>query len=163
MDMWTSVIFPYLNFFLFLGLAVYFFRKPGREAARKKRADFERLMGEAKAARDEAEARLNALKRREAELDREIAEIKAVSTEASQAEARKIINDAEQLAAHLRHEAQRIAAAEVEKARSSLRSEIVDAVREGVTQRIKTELNPDAQLKIVRNRIGELKNIRAEG
>lgn len=157
--MLMGVILPYVNFFLFLGAAVFFFRKMAVGAAQKKRTEFEKLMAEARAARDAAEQRLEELKRRQAGLDKEIAEIMSISKSSGEVEAAKIQSDAERLSQHLRDEARRIAETEVEKARQELRREIVDAVRESVTKKIKSELNNDSQLKLVKNKIGELRNI----
>jgi F0F1-type ATP synthase membrane subunit b/b' len=162
-DMLKGVILPYANFFIFLGLAVYFFRKPARAAAAKKKADFDRLLAESQAVRDAALAKLAEFTRRHASLDREIEELRSISKQTATAEAVKIIADAERLAEHLKIEARRIAGAEVDKARAELRREIVDAVRASVTTKIRTELKADAHLMLVRQRIGELKNLQAEG
>lgn len=162
-DPWMGIIFPYVNFAIFLAAAIYFFRKPARAAAAKKRAAYEQLLAESKAAYDEAAQKLAEIKARQAGLDREIADLKSSAKAAADMEAAKIVSDAERLAEHLRQEARRIAQAEVEKARATLRQEIVDAVRESVTKKLKTELTGEAQLSLVKNRIGELKNIRAEG
>ena len=162
-DLFRGIILPYFNFAVFLGLAVFFFRKMAVNAAAKQRQDFEKLMNEARAARDAAVARLDELKKREAGLDKEIADIVAISKASADVEAQKIVADAERLAALLRDEARRIAHTEVEKARAALRGEIVEAVREGVTKRLKSEMNPESQLKLVKRQIGELKTIQVEG
>lgn len=163
LDMFRGVILPYFNFFVFLGLAIFFFRKMVVSAAAKQRADFEKQMSEARAARDAALARLEELKRRQTGLENEIAEVMAMSKGAADVDAAKIASDAERLASHLREEAKRIATAEIEKARTAMRREIVDAVRAAVTTKLKTELNPETQLKLVKKQIGELKTIQAEG
>ncbi len=162
-DTMMGIVFPYINFAIFLAAAIFFFRKPARAAAAKKRETYERLLAESKAAHDEAAAKLAEIKERHANLEKEIADLKATAKVAADMEATKIVSDAERLADHLRQEAGRIARAEVEKARAALRQEIVDSVRENVTTKLKSELNSDAHLSLVKNRIGELKNIRAEG
>ncbi len=162
-DMLMGVILPYVNFFMFLAMAIYFFRKPAREAATKKRDAYERILNESKAARDDALARLEELKKRQTGLDSEIAEIKSASKASADLDAAKIVSDAESLAKHLREEARRVADAEVSKARATLREEIVAAVRQSVTEKLKSELSGETQLSLVKSRIGELKTIRAEG
>lgn len=162
-DMLMGVILPYANFAIFLGLAIYFFRKPAKAAAAKKREAYEKLLAESKAAHDEAQKRLQEMKQRQAGLDKEIQEIKATAKVAADMEAAKIVGDAERLAEHLRQEARRVAQAEVDKARATLRQEIVESVRENVTKKLKAELTGEAQASLVRSRIGELKSIRAEG
>ena len=164
-DVFRGIILPYFNFFVFVGLAIFFFRKMAVGAAAKQKTDFEKLMNESRAARDAAVARLDELKRREAGLDKEIAEILSMSKAAADVDAAKIVSDAERLAAHLKEEAKRIAQAEVEKARTTLRREIVDAVTDAVAKKLKAEMNPESQLKLVKRNItqlGELKTFQAE-
>lgn len=162
-DPWLGIIFPYINFAIFLAAAIFFFRKPARAAAAKKREAYEKLLAESKAAHEQAAKKLAEIQARHAGLDREIADLKATAKTTADMEASKIIGDAERVAEHLRNEAKRIAAAEVERARAALRQEIVESVRDAVTQKLKTELNTEAHLSLVKNRIGELKTIRAEG
>lgn len=163
LDVFRGIVLPYFNFFVFLGAAIYFFRKMVVKAAAKQRTDFEAQMNEARQARDAAIARLDELKQRQTGLDKEIAEIMAMSKGAADVDARKILSDAERLATHLRDEAKRVAAAEVDKARATMRREIVEAVRQAVTTKLKSELTADAQLRLVKKQIGELKTIQAEG
>lgn len=162
-DPLMGIILPYANLILFLVLLVYFMRKPAAAAAASAREDYQRLLREATAARDEAHARLSDLKARQAQLDQEIAEIKSMSRGAAEMEAAKIVEDAQRLSAHLKEEARRIADTEVANAKAELRSEIVRAVREGVVQRLVTEVKPDAHLSLVRKQINELQTIQTEG
>ncbi len=162
-DPLMGIILPYANFAIFLALAIYFFRKPAIAAAAKKREAYEKLLAESKAAHDEAAQKLAEIKARQSGLDKEIADLKDTAKVAAEMEAQKIVSDAQRLAEHFRQEARRIAQAEVDGARAVLRQEIVDSVRENVTTKLKSELNNDAHLSLVKNRIGELKNIRAEG
>ena len=163
LDPLMGVILPYANFFIFLGLAIYFFRKPAREAAAKKRNEFLRVMNEAKKSYDDANDKLTQLKKRQANLDAEIADLKKTSDLSAKTESEKIISDSTRLASHLREEAKRIAAAELSKAKATLRQEIVAAVSANVTQKITKEVTKDKHLEIVRRNISELKTIKAEG
>jgi F0F1-type ATP synthase membrane subunit b/b' len=163
LDPLMGVILPYANFFIFLGLAIYFFRKPAREGAAKKRTEFLRVMNEAKKSYDDANEKLNQLKNRQANLESEIADLKKTSDLSAKTEADRIISDSERLASHLREEAKRIAAAELSKAKAELRHEIVSAVSSNVTQKITKEVTKDKHLEIVRRNISELKTIKAEG
>jgi F-type H+-transporting ATPase subunit b len=162
-DPWMGIIFPYINFSIFLALLIYFARKPAAEAARKRREDFERLMAEATKAKEVAEERLRELTARQAQLDAEVKEIQTTSRVAAEAEAAKIVADAERLAVHFKAEARRIAEAEVLRARQELRQEIVAAVKDSVTQKIKSELTPEAQLTLVKRQVGELRSVKTEG
>jgi F0F1-type ATP synthase membrane subunit b/b' len=163
LDPLMGVILPYTNFLIFLGLAIYFFRKPAREGAAKKRTEFLRVMNEAKKSYDDANEKLNQLKNRQANLETEIADLKKTSDLSAKTEADRIISDSERLANHLREEAKRIAAAELSKAKAELRQEIVSAVSSNVKQKITKEVTKDKHLEIVRRNISELKTIKAEG
>ncbi|MCX6104753.1 MAG: hypothetical protein NTY08_02860 [Proteobacteria bacterium] len=161
-DVLMGVILPYANFAIFLGLAIYFFRKPAAAAAKKRREQYSKLVAEATAARDAAVSKLNELKNREESLADELASIKADSRESAEQEASKIVADAERLATHLRAEAGRIAAAEVAKARAELRKEIVDTVTASVKEKLVRELSVDTQLVLARKKIDELKHVGAD-
>ncbi len=162
-DMLMEVILPYANFFLFLAAAIYFFRKPAKNAALKRRQDFEKILAEASAARAAAEARLQELQARMSRLDAEIADIKSMSKQAGELEAKRIVQDAERLSTHLKEEAKRVAAAEVENARKALRNEIVAAVSTTVSGKIRSDLTPERQISLVKRQVGELQHIKAEG
>lgn len=162
-DPLMGIILPYANFFIFLGLAIYFFRKPAREAAAKKRDDYARLVNEAKKANEAAQAKLADLARREAQLDTEIKEIQNLAKISAEAEAQKITEDAERVALHLKAEARRIAEAEVEKAKAVLRDEILKSVREGVVNKVKTDMTADAQKALTQRRIADLQSIPSQG
>ncbi len=162
-DVLMGIILPYANFAIFLGLAIFFFRKPAAAAARKRREQFEKLMAEATSARDQAISKLNELKQREKSIENELEAIKSASLASAEQEAAKIIADAEKLATHLRTEASRIAAAEVAKARSELRREIVDTVTASVRDKLKSDLSTEAQTRIVGQKIDELKHVSAQG
>lgn len=161
-DPWMGIIFPYANFAIFIAAAIYFFKKPLKTAANKKREDFEKLAAEAQAARAAAEAKLAELQLRQSALVKEISDMLAVSKQTSEAEAVKIVADAEHIAANLREEAKRVAAAEVEKARHLLRSEVVHAVHNSVVARIRNDVTSDQQRSLVHRRIDELKTLHTE-
>ncbi len=157
--MLMGVILPYANFFIFLGLAIYFFRKPAREAAAKKKNDYDRLVNEAKRANDEAQARLAELTKRYERLDSELKEIKELAKSSADTDAAKIVADAERLAEHLKLEAKRIAEAEVENARGALRDEILQQVRGAVVAKIKTELSAASHQDLIKRRVADLTKI----
>jgi F0F1-type ATP synthase membrane subunit b/b' len=161
-DPWLGFWFPYINFIVFALLAYKFFKKPALAAPRKKREEFEKIMREATRARDEAQAKLDELDKRKAQIDSEIADMRSMAKQSAEDEAAKIVADAEQLATHLKTEAKRIADAEVVKARQTLQKEIVEAVRNNVVERVKAEMDSTAHLSMVKNQIGGLKGLAAE-
>ena len=162
-DPLMGIILPYANFAIFLGLAIYFFRKPAAAAAAKKRNEYTRLVNEAKKANDEAQARLAELTRRQLQLDTEIKEIQGLAKMTADTESQKIMEDATRIAAHLKAEAKRIASAEVEKAKATLRDEIIQSVRASVVDKVKTDLTTDGQKSLTERRIADLKSIPTQG
>lgn len=163
LNMLMGVILPYANFFIFLGLAIFFFKKPARDGALKKRTEFLRVMTEAKKSFDEANNSLIELKLRQKNLNDEISEVKKISEVAAENEAARIATETERLVSHLKVEAKRIAAAEVQKAKASIRRDIVVAVCGNVKEKILREVSSEKHLEIVRKNLSELKSIRAEG
>lgn len=162
-DPLMGIILPYVNFAIFIALLIYFARRPAASAARKRREDFESLMAEATKAKEAAELRLKQLTEKQAQLDTEIKDILSSTKAAADLEAAKILSDAERLAEHLKAEARRIAEAEVLRASHELRQEIVMAVKENVTKKIKNEMTADAQLALAKRQITELRSVRTEG
>lgn len=162
-DPLMGIILPYANFFIFLGLAIYFFRKPAAAAAAKKRDEYVRLVNEAKKANDAAQARLAELTRRQAQLDSEVRDIQSLAKMTADTESQKILDDANRVAVHLKAEAKRIAAAEVEKAKAELRDEIMRSVRASVVEKVRAELTADGQKSLVQRRIADLKSIPSQG
>ncbi len=156
-----GIFAPYFNFVLFLGLAFYFFKKPARAAATKKREDFKALMAEAQKAKLDADAKLAELDARMKNLDAEVAEVKSFATDTANAEAAKILADAERLSLHLKEEAKRVAAAEIDSARATLREEIVNAVAESVAAKAKTDLDNAGHKALLGKRIKDLSGLDA--
>ena len=161
-DTFVGIIAPFTNFIIFLVLAFIFFRKPAAAAATKKREEFQKVLEEAQKTKRDAETQLAQLNDRMAQLDAELASIRANAKITADAEAAQIVADAERLAGHLRDEARRIADAEVDKARATLRNEIIAAVKENVTNRARAELDKNSHLELVKKRIGGLASMRAD-
>lgn len=128
-DWLKGFIFPYINFALFLFLAVKLFKKPivGALGARKKL--FQDLIEEAAKAKKEAEETNRVLNSRLAGLDAEIKNKIDQARELANAEARLIVAKAEELAQRITLESKRIAEAEIAAANARLKSEIINQVK----------------------------------
>ena len=136
---------PYTNFIIFLSLAVYFLRKPLIAMAQKRRNDYLAAFKSATEAKELAEAKLAELDKRLSGLDQEMELIKSQSIADAKRESDKILAAANQLANHLKQEASRIAEAEVNKARTKLRTEILEQVQKNVQTKIKSEFTEEKQ------------------
>ncbi|SME91148.1 ATP synthase F0 subunit B [Pseudobacteriovorax antillogorgiicola] len=151
-----GAVIPYANLAIFLFLAVKVFKGPLMGALSGRKDEYVSQLKEANRAKEEAEAKHRDLSEKLAKLNDEVAEIKARAKSQAELEAKKIISDAETLAAHLTNEARRIADAEVAKAKATLRDEILSGVKEKVVSRIKAEMTLDRQKSMFSE---QLKNI----
>lgn len=152
---WLSlVIFPYVNFFLFLGVLVYFARKPLNAMTLQKRAEYERVVLEANRAKAEADAKLKAINSRLSNLAAELLSMKNTALAEAEEEANKIVQQGERLAKRLKEDAHRMAQAEVEKAEAILSERILNGVRNSVVTRLKSEMTTEKQGEYLERRLG---------
>jgi len=158
-DWITGALIPYLNLSLFLFLAFKIFKGPLLGALSIRRDDYVQQLAEANRVKDEAEAKHKELSEKLAKLSREVESIKDKAKLQAEAEASKIIAEAEALAQHLKAEAQKIASAELEKAKAGLRHEIISGVRENVVSRIQAELSGEKQKSIFNAQLSSLKHV----
>ncbi len=159
---WTTGFwFPYINFFIFLFLAIYFFKKPLANLAKGRREKFEEQMRIATEAKRIAEEKLLEIKTRYQQLDQELALLREQAEEATKRESERIVNDARALADHLKREAQQVAAAEVSKAKDALQQLIVESVREKVLATILSEFDAEKRAEYQMKRVADLQNFTA--
>ncbi len=161
-DLLKSVILPYLNFFFFLGLAIYFFRKPLNNMARAKHDKFVFAADEARKLMEETEKLHQNLEMKAATLAQEIEGIKAKSREAAEIEAKEIIENAKAIAEHLKKEARFIADAAVEQAKQELRREIVTLAKESVVKKIHEEMDSAGHKTFLKKQVKELDHLTHE-
>lgn len=155
-DWLKGFIFPYVNFFIFMFLAVKLFKKPLINAMAQRKTDFEQLVKEANSAREIAEAKHAELSRRYAQLDEEIRRMKAEGEADACQRAADMLNKAESLALHLREEARRMADAELARAREALRTEIIAEAKNQTLKKLEVELDERAQKDLAHKRITSL-------
>ena len=158
-DWFSGAVLPYFNFFVFLGMAYFLFKKPLVAMFAKRRSDFELQLMEARKARDEAEAQQRDVQARYETLAKEIESIKESTREAAQGEADRIGASSRDLVEHIQAEAQRIAAAEVDRARQDLRAVIVQEAQTAVLTRLKSELDATQQAALNNSKFGELSKV----
>lgn len=158
----TGFVFPYLNLFLFLYLASRFLKPPIITAIFKRSRDFRSALEKATAERDQAIAKQTELQKK---LDTYDAHLESISDKIkSQAneEAHATISHAESLAAHLKAEAKKIANAELDRAREEIQKEILNSVQNKVIERIKNDLDPQAQAELIKKQFGVLSGDKSE-
>jgi len=112
-----------INFAVLVGLLVYFVRKPIRNALQNRRAEIEKTLADAAAARDAAEARAKEYQEKLARAAAEIESIYAAIRREGELERDKILASAREMAAKIELEADAKAASAVARARMELRAE----------------------------------------
>jgi F-type H+-transporting ATPase subunit b len=112
-----------INFAVMIGLLGYFVRKPIRNALQNRRAEIEKTLADAAAARDAAEARAKEYQEKLAKAAAEIESIYAAIRREGEAERDKILASAREMAAKIEIEADAKAASAVARARTELRAE----------------------------------------
>ena len=152
----TGIILPYFNFALFLGLCIYFFRKPLTAMAQNRRKEFERAIQEATKVKDEALRKNKELTQRLRQLGDEVEAIKNGAADAAEKDAQRMVADAENLARNLIEDARRMADAEVDRAKNILKAEIVAQVREAVVNKIKHDFKPADHAAMIQKKVGNL-------
>jgi len=112
-----------VNFAVMVGLLGYFVSKPIRNALQNRRAEIEKTLADAAAARDAAEAKAREYQEKLAKASAEIEAIYASIRREGELERDKILASAREMAAKVELEADAKAASAVARARSELRAE----------------------------------------
>lgn len=138
-DILRTTIFPYINFFIFLFAAIYFLKKPFANIATKRRDDYDRLVDEATREKKEAELKYNELKSRFDQLETEIASLKENTKIELEREHKVVLESANHIARHLDEEVKRMAEAEIQKAKTAIRKQMIAMASELATQKAQSE------------------------
>ncbi|MBQ49994.1 MAG: hypothetical protein CMP10_21620 [Zetaproteobacteria bacterium] len=161
-DWYMGAIVPYVNFVVFLVAGYFLFRKPVRSLFSGQRESFEQMLKEAAAAKEAAALENKKLKDQLGRLDGELETMRQNAEKAVSEESRVMVENAEKLANHMTSEASRIAEAEVTKAKTELREEIVRNLTAAVAGKIKGEVSLDQQHQIVKSRVQYVKSLNTE-
>jgi F-type H+-transporting ATPase subunit b len=119
-------LYRVLNFTVAFGLLAFFITKPLRKGMAGRRQEIENALAQAQATREEAEAKFREY---DAKLSRAAEEIEGIYRgirQEGEMEQEKILANARAAAEKIKSEAERTAALEVEKARTSLRQEAAE-------------------------------------
>ena len=122
----TSVYLQGINFVIFAALGFYFLHKPTKAFFYHRREKFHAALKKAAAAKAEAEARKNEIRERLATLESSSAKTLADARTEAQAMSAKILQDAADISKNFREEANRTAQAEIARAKSELRDELLN-------------------------------------
>jgi F-type H+-transporting ATPase subunit b len=148
-DWLRGFVFPYINFSLFMVLVYVFARPAINKALAEKKQAFEKLLGEAQKTRELAEEQQKAINARLAGLSSEIDAIVAQARKAAELESLTILQQAEQIAQHMRSEAKNAAKAELDAARAAIEVEILRSVTSKVQERIKKDVSTAKHAELI--------------
>lgn len=152
-------VFQHINFLIFVALIAFFAFPALRKVLAQKRSDFAKLLGEAQKAKQVAEEQQKILDDRLSQLDREIRQILDQAKDSAELEAKAILDNAQAVAHHIRTEAQNTAASELALARDIIRQEIMTQVIEQVENRLTTQTDESVKVRLLDQRIGEVKKV----
>jgi F-type H+-transporting ATPase subunit b len=156
---WQSVIFPYINFGIFIVALIYFARGPLRKMAKQRQEDYAALLGKSLEMQREADKQLAELKQRMAGLNRELSELRQRLHSEAEKESEKILEKGQAIKTYILEEAERIRAAEVAKAEEELHAQIIELVKKNIAQEIKSTWQEAEQSAFTRHQTAELKQI----
>jgi F0F1-type ATP synthase membrane subunit b/b' len=159
-DILNSVLIPYINFFIFVGLFVFFFRKPLAALVRGRRHDFEKSLAAASSAKDHAEKVYNETKARFDRLDEELKQFSDNSLSLASREADRQLEDGRRLVEQIRKETEQLSKDLVVNAKQQLREEMLRTAATIVEERLRNELKEDKQHQLIQKSIGNLKSVK---
>jgi len=133
-------LWPAVNLAILIAVLVHFARKPIRDFFASRRSE---IQSELKGAADqlsEAEATYSKWQRRLVDLEVELQEIRATSSQRAEVERDKILSDAHATAERIRRDASVAAEMELRRAREELREEATQLAIELATERLEREV-----------------------
>ncbi|MBX3249314.1 MAG: ATP synthase F0 subunit B [Myxococcales bacterium] len=145
-----------VSFGLLLALAVFFLRRPIRNALEKRKAELESAVAEANRVREEAEQKKAELEARLAKLDEELAEIRTEIQNAAEAERDRIVQEAEAKAAIVRKDTKFQIEQRMKQLREDLTREAVDAAIRAAERLLAEKTTPADQQRLAEAYLEEL-------
>lgn len=149
-----------LNLFLFIGIAIYFLRRPLGEALGSRREGIRRELMRAQEERNAAVAKLGEVEARLARLDAEVETMRAQSQREAAEERARIERQTEEDANKLREQARREIESASKVARAQLREHAAEQSVLLAEEMIRRELRPEDDARLIDNYVEELGGIR---
>ena len=146
----------FVTFATFLGLLVFFVRKPLTSYLEARSDEVKKAIEEAKRAKEAAEARARDAEQKLRALDSEIGKMKADFESQGKAEAERIEQLAQQTAARIQKDAEDTIAAERERAMQQLRAEAARLALELAEEKIKGALSANDDVRLQKQLVDHL-------
>ena len=154
----SELVFPTINFLIFLFILWKYVIPPVRSALRQRREKIALELDEAKRAKEEAESLRREYKQKLAGLAAEQEKMRVQALEAAERERSRIVEEARQMAERVKNEAQQIAQREIEEARRILRQDVANQAVQMATALVQSRLTQADHRKFVQDLVTEVQN-----
>ena len=154
-----SIYFGFINFALLLGVLIFFLRRPVRDFFANRSAHLRKSISEARQARESALQQLKDIEIRLARVESEITAMRQQVQEEGELERAVIVKQAEEYAAKLGKDTERMIAQELKRTKELLRGTTVDLAILMAERYLREHIAPDDQTRLMRRyieRLGQL-------
>lgn len=158
----TGLTASFVNFFILVGIVVYLARKPTKEFLVSRRADVVEGLEEAKRLKAAAEAKYAEYQARLANLDNELAVLRAEIVKSGEAERDRIVAEAEQKSSRLRRDAQFLIEQQLKQLRVDLTRETVEAAISAAQGVLSQNTSASDQERVARDYLAKLTTAKSE-
>jgi len=152
----TQLLFPLINFLIFLYLVKRFLMPYVKDHLRSRRADILSAVREADEAKGRAGTMVQDYRKRLTGVDDEAKKIQEELREEGERGRARLLREAEELRSKIKAEADFLADQELKLARQRIRQEIAQGVREAAEKLVRSHLRPEDQRRLVGDFIKEL-------
>ena len=149
-------VWRFVNFFVIVGVLVYFLAKPVKGFLRKRIEDIEASLAEAKAAREESLKRLSEVQARLKDKDAEIQSLLKVAEHNGQKEKEDIVKESERVYQDILASARENIDSELIKAKDALRREAALMAVELAEKLVKENISKEDQARILEEYIAKV-------
>lgn len=156
----TGVIFPYLNFFLFLFLLWRFAKGPANKAAEKRSEEYKKLYEKASASYEAAKDKLQKVSARLKALQEEIKQIEVQAEKSASQLTEAFRKEAQATALQLDKDAQQLARREALRAKELLQEELWAKAMEELLVRVKSEFTVKKQKEFLWASLTEVNSLK---
>lgn len=150
-------VVPYINFFIFLLILIYFARKPLSQFTLKRKVDFDNHKKLAAEALSLVQTQFEELQRRSNSLAVEIENLKKAAISESQNEAEKIVQEGKRLANQIVEDAKKMRDSEYLELQNRLQKEIFASVKSALENKLSTDFDENMDYGFTRRRAQEMK------
>jgi F-type H+-transporting ATPase subunit b len=160
----TQFIASILNFAILVGVLVYFGRKPIAGFLAARRRAVEEGMAEGARIKAEAEAKHREYSARLAQLDNEVAKLRAEMRDAADKEKARILEETENRVKRLKQETDRLIEQQMQQLHTDVMREVIDTAVASAEQVLKDKLNAQDQQRLAREYLVQInKTAKGEG